>query len=93
MLLPKIKDLSIEKYYRPITCLNASYKIFTGALESFMKEHVIRNDILNMNQIEKCEGVVETVDQLLIEHCILSEIRNHKRFPREGCTGERAANV
>ena len=30
VLLPKTKNLSDEKNYRPITCLNTSYKILTG---------------------------------------------------------------
>ena len=45
MLLPKIKYLSSEKDNRPITCLNTFYKIFTAVLESYMKEHAIRNDV------------------------------------------------
>ena len=38
-LLPKIKDLSSDKDYQPITCMNTSYKTFTGMLESYMKKH------------------------------------------------------
>ena len=42
VLLPKMKDLSSEKDYRPIKCLNTSDKIFTGVLRSNVKEHVIK---------------------------------------------------
>ena len=30
VLLPKTKDLTDEKNYRPITCLNTSYKLLIG---------------------------------------------------------------
>ena len=39
VLLPKTEDLSNERNYRPITCLNTCYKIFTGMIGKFMKEH------------------------------------------------------
>ena len=79
VLLPKMKNLSSEKDYRPKTCLNISYKIFTGMLGSCIKEHVIKNDIWDKNQMRTCEGVLGTVDQLLTDNCIMSEVRNHKR--------------
>ena len=78
MLLPEMKDLSSEKNYRTITCLNYSYKSFTGVLGNYMKGHVIRSDIWDRNQMETCEGVLGTVDQLLTDNCIMSEVRNHK---------------
>ena len=51
MLLPKMKDLSSEKDYRPIKCLNTSDKIFTEVLRSYVKEHTIRKDIWDKNLI------------------------------------------
>jgi hypothetical protein len=39
VLLPKLEDLSDEREYRPITCLNTCYKIFTGNVGSYMKDH------------------------------------------------------
>ena len=44
-----------------------------------MKDHATRNDIWDKNQMGKCEGVLGTVDQLLIDNCIMSEVRSHKR--------------
>ena len=47
---------------------------------NYMKEHAIRTDMRDKNQMEACEEVLRTVDQLLIDNCIiLSEARNHKR--------------
>ena len=45
VLIPKSEELLDEKNYRPITCLNKSYKIFTGLLGKHMKDHADRNDI------------------------------------------------
>ena len=42
VLLLKTKGLFSEKDYQPITCLNTSYKTFTGVLGSYIKENVIR---------------------------------------------------
>ena len=79
VLLPKAKDLSSEEEYRPITCLNTSYKLFTGILAKFMKEHAEENDIWDRNQMGTCQDVLGTVDQLLIDNCIMEEVRTHKR--------------
>ena len=38
VLLPKTKNLSDEMNYRPITCLNTSYKILTGLVAKYMHE-------------------------------------------------------
>ena len=45
VLLAKTEDLSNDRSYRPITCLNTCYKIFTGMIGNFMKEHAERNNI------------------------------------------------
>ena len=44
-LLPKTKRLKDEKDYRPITCLNTSYKIMTGVVAKYMREHTVENEI------------------------------------------------
>ena len=54
VLLPKLEDLSDEKEYRPITCLNTFYKIFTGNVGSYMKEHAERNSIWDRSQLGTC---------------------------------------
>ena len=45
VLLPKTKHLKDEKDYRPITCLNTSYKIMTGVVAKYMREHTMENEI------------------------------------------------
>ena len=79
VLLPKIEDLSSERNYRPITCLNTCYKIFTGMIGKYMKEHAERNNIWDRCQLGTCSGVLGTVDQLLIDAAIMDEVRNQQR--------------
>jgi len=45
ILLPKSKDVRGEKNFRPITCLNTSYKILTGLVANFMRDHTLVNEI------------------------------------------------
>ena len=57
VLIPKSTDLSSEKDYRPITCLNTSYKIFTGLLAKHVKQHVVENDLwirAKWEHVRKC---------------------------------------
>ena len=79
VLLPKTEDLSSERNYRPITCLNTCYKIFTGMIGKYMKEHAERNNIWDRCQLGTCSGVLGTVDQLLIDAAIMDEVRNQQR--------------
>ena len=45
VLLPKTKDLENEKKYRPIMCVSTSYKIMTGIVAKYMREHALVNEI------------------------------------------------
>ena len=79
VLLPKTEDLSNERNYRPITCLNTCYKVFTGMIGNYMKEHAERNNIWGRSQLETCSGVLVTVDQLIIDNAIMDEVRNQEK--------------
>ena len=68
VLLPKLEDLSDEKEYRPVTCLNTCYKIFTGNVGSYMKDHAERNSIWDRSQLGTCSDVLGTVDQLIVDN-------------------------
>ena len=79
VLIPTSKDLSDEKNYRPITCLNTTYKLLTGLVGKFMKNHAIENNIWDEGQLEAAEGVLGTVDQLIIDRCIMEEVKTQHR--------------
>ena len=79
VLLPKTEDLSFEEEYRPITCLNTSYKLFTGMIGRYMRDHARRNEIWDEGQLGASEGVLGTVHQQLVDECIMDEVREHKR--------------
>ena len=79
VLIPKTEKLDNEQNYRPITCLNTCYKIFTGMVAQYMKDHASRNNIWDESQLGTCSGVLGTVDQLLVDNAIMDEVRNNKR--------------
>ena len=74
---PITKNLSDEKNYQPITCLNTSYKILTGIIAECMRKHTVANDIWNEGQLGVTEGVLGMVDQLLIDRCIVEEVKQY----------------
>ena len=45
VLIPKTKELGDVKNYRPITCLNTSYKLMTGLIGKYMRDHAMENEI------------------------------------------------
>ena len=79
VLLPKTVSLVDEKNYRPITCLNTSYKIMTGVVAKYMRNHAMVNGIWDEGQLGAVEGVLGTVDQLIIDRCIMEEVKLYHR--------------
>ena len=79
VMLPKTDVLSNVKERRPITCLNTSYKIYTGIIGKYMREHACNNGIWYEGQLGGVEDVLGTVDQLIIDNCIMEEVRKHRR--------------
>ena len=79
VLLPKTNNLNEVSDYRPITCLNTIYKIYTGVIANFMKDHAMRNDLWDDGQLGAREGVLGTIDQLLVDECIMQQVRDKKR--------------
>ena len=79
VLLPKMKNLSDEKNYHPVSCLNTSYKILTGLVAKYMRKHIAVNKIWDEGQLGAVEGILSTVDQLIIDRCIMEEVKQHHR--------------
>ena len=44
-LLPKNKETHIAKNFRPIACLNVMYKLYANCHNSFISDHVYKNNI------------------------------------------------
>ena len=76
-LLPKTENLSPVKDYRPITCLNTSYKTYTGLMAKYLMNHATRN-MWDEGQMGTSEGTLGTVD-LLIDKCIIDEEKEHNK--------------
>ena len=78
-LLPKNKETHIAKNYRPIACLNIMYKLYTSCLNSFISDHVYKNNIITQEQTAGKRGVWGTLEQLLINKNIMNEVRRMRR--------------
>ena len=79
VIIPKCKELSDEKNYRSITCLNTSYRIYTGLLSKHMNDHADRNETWDKSQLGTSSGVLGSVDQLSIDNAITDEVPEKKR--------------
>ena len=44
-----------------------------------MREHTAVNEIQDEGQLGAVEGVLSTVDQLIIDRCIMEEFKQHHR--------------
>ena len=71
VLLSESTELDDGKNYRPITCLNTSYNLLTELTGKYMRNHAIQNNIWNEGELGGVERVLGTVDQLLIDTCII----------------------
>ena len=76
MLLPKTKDLTDEKNYRLILCLNISYKLLTSLVGKYMREHTMENDSWDEGKLGAVVRVLGTVDQLIVSRSIMEEVKD-----------------
>ena len=51
----------------------------TGVVAKYMKEHTMKNEIWDEGQLGVVEGVLGTVDQLIIDRCIMEEVKQYQR--------------
>ena len=79
VVLPKTNNLNDETDYCPIICLNTSYKILTGLVGKYMREHTSVNKIWDEKQLGAVEGILGTAEQLIIDRCIIEEVKHHHR--------------
>ena len=78
-LLPKTTETKQAKNYRPIACLNITYKLFTAILNTFLEDHCTSNDIITIEQADGKKGSWGCIDQLLVNKMVMDEVRKHRR--------------
>lgn len=79
ILIPKNEDTKNPKNYRPIACLNITYKIYTGILNYFLEDHCASNHIISLEQAGGKKGSWGCLDQLLINKMVMEETVKNKR--------------
>ena len=51
----------------------------TGVVPTYMREHTMENEIWDEDQLGAVEGVLGMVDQLIIDQCIMEEVKQYHR--------------
>ena len=79
IILPKNNETHLPKNYRPIACLNSTYKLFTSILNTFLDDHCNENDVILQEQAGGKKGSWGCTDQLLINKMVFDEVREKRR--------------
>ena len=78
-LLPKSEDTQLANKYRPICCLNTTYKLLTGIIADSIYCHLEKGDFLEEEQKGCIRDRLGTKDQLLINKTILEDCKRRQR--------------
>ena len=78
-LIPKTSETIRPDKYRPICCLNTTYKLFTGLLADSIYDHLSSGNFLEEEQAGCKKRCLGTKDQLLINKSILEDSKKRKR--------------
>ena len=79
ILIPKSNDLTKKEKYRPITCLITMYDNFTAIMADIMTEHLKKNNLWDKQQKGTRSNIMGTADNLLVNRCMLEEVKEHQR--------------
>jgi hypothetical protein len=79
VLIPKTNDRSKVEKYRPITCLNALYKLMTAVIANDIQEYLIENSLWDMQQKGTRKGILGTMDNLLVDRAVIEEAKQYER--------------
>ena len=78
-LLPKSKETQMPSKYRPISCLNTTYKWLTGILADAIYQHLEVGGYLEEEQKGCIKDRMGTKDQLLINKTVLEDCKKRER--------------
>ena len=79
VLVPKSPKARAPEKQRPITCLNTGYKLLTGTLTVILRSHVMRLDLLPLEQKALRKGARGCLDALAIDTAVLEEVKRERR--------------
>ena len=77
ILIPKSSDTTVPKNFRPITCLNVLYKLWTACLTELLMTHCTVNDILHPAQKGYARNQLGCTDHLLLNNHIWHQVKSN----------------
>jgi len=79
ILIPKATDTEQPKNFRPITCLNVLYKLWTGCVNEIVLRHCVVNNVLHPAQKGCARGEFGCIDHLLLNSHIWKQVKSKNR--------------
>ena len=79
ILLPKSHDTTLPKNFRPITCLNVVYKLWSSCLTQVLMYHCDVNEVLHPAQKGCARGQLGCVDHLLLNSDLWCQVKSKNR--------------
>ena len=70
---------AIPSNYRPIACLSITWKLFSSIVSNVIRHHLQDHGLLCYEQKGCSLWSRGTKDQLLIDHLILTDSKNHRK--------------
>ena len=75
LLIPKSHDLSNPQNYRPITCLNIIYKLWTSCFTFLVSQHCEHHQLIHPAQKGCSRGQYGCADHLLLTNSVWCQVR------------------
>ncbi len=79
VMIPKDGFIGRADQYRPITCLNISYKLMTATLAGIILEHASKCEALPREQKALRKGTRGCLDALTIDQAVADEAKKDRR--------------
>ena len=79
VLIPKASDTTLPNNFRPITCLNVLYELWTDCITELLLHHCDINNILHPAQKGCARGQFGCTDHLLLNSQIWHQVKSKNR--------------